>query len=765
MRRSARIPRINSIGSRIALSVITLIIVAIGAVGWFGYSQQQELSELSVSVQLKEKYDSVLEELKARERVGLAVGLALANAPGLAERIEKDDRSGLLDDFMPTYRATREQTGIDLFNIHKAPGIAYIRYHQPDVYGDDLRGRRQSVVDAVSNGRPFAGLEPGKNSLGIFAVVPIKSGNRVVALADTGTSVRQPLADDLKKRLGIDIAFHVFSEDKFETPASTITNKTLLSVEDRKSGLSGLTRPRYVQVGDKPFAAAAAPLLNFAGKPIGVLEIGMDVSDIAVRSQRSMLILGIAVAAAIAIGLIVSLMLTRSIGKPIRDITGTMRALADGDVDARVPHAARQDEIGVMAGALEVFRNNMNERRELEREQEEAKARAAAEKIERDHLSAAERAEQERQAAADRDAAMARLTAEFEAAVGGVVSAAVAGDFSKRVPTEGKTGLIFNLGSALNSLCDNIGRALDDVAGMLGALAEGDLTRRITTRYEGTFAALKDSANTTAARLAETVRDIKSAATEVANAAAEIATSTTNLSQRTEEQAAGLERTSTSMEQVSATVKKNAGDAQRANALTDQTREVADRSGAVVADTVQAMSRIADSSRRISDIIGVIDEIARQTNLLALNAAVEAARAGDAGRGFAVVAAEVRSLAQRSAQAAKDIKDLITSSSGQVKDGVDLVNKAGASLGEIVGSIKQVADIVSNIATASTAQAAELDHINQALAQMDDVTQQNAALVEENAATTKTLEQQADAVSERVAVFRIEAADGGRKAA
>ena len=197
------------------------------------------------------------------------------------------------------------------------------------------------------------------------------------------------------------------------------------------------------------------------------------------------------------------------------------------------------------------------------------------------------------------------------------------------------------------------------------------------------------------------------------------------------------------MEEISVTVRKNAENAHQANTLTAGTRQVADRGGAVVADAVGAMSRIEESSRKISDIIGVIDEIARQTNLLALNAAVEAARAGDAGRGFAVVASEVRSLAQRSSQAAKDIKALIGSSTTQVKDGVDLVNKAGASLKEIVESIKRVSDIVAEIAIASTEQATGLDQVNKALLQMDTVTQQNSALVEQNAATAKTLEQQA----------------------
>jgi methyl-accepting chemotaxis protein len=258
-----------------------------------------------------------------------------------------------------------------------------------------------------------------------------------------------------------------------------------------------------------------------------------------------------------------------------------------------------------------------------------------------------------------------------------------------------------------------------------------------------------------AQKVSSTIGEIKASGREVTNASAEISTSTTDLSQRTEEQAASLEETSAAMEELSATVKKNAESAQLANSDANATREVADRGGQVVAKAVEAMAKIEDSSRKISDIIGVIDEIARQTNLLALNAAVEAARAGEAGRGFAVVASEVRSLAQRSSQAVKDIKDLITNSNGQVKDGVELVNKAGESLTEIVESIKKVAAVVSDIANASIEQATGIEQINKALTQMDEVTQQNSALVEENAATAKTLEHQAKAMDEQVAFFQI----------
>jgi methyl-accepting chemotaxis protein len=290
----------------------------------------------------------------------------------------------------------------------------------------------------------------------------------------------------------------------------------------------------------------------------------------------------------------------------------------------------------------------------------------------------------------------------------------------------------------------------------VAAAKNNDLSKRIPMAGKsGDIAQLCEGVNGLLDTMVSVVADIKSSAGEVSNAAAEISTSTTDLSQRTEEQAASLEETSSSMEEISVTVKKNAENAQQANQFAGSTREVADRGGEVVAQAVSAMSRIEESSRKISDIISVIDEIARQTNLLALNAAVEAARAGEAGRGFAVVASEVRSLAQRSSQAAKDIKDLITSSSGQVQEGVELVNRAGSSLGEIVESIKKVAQIVSDIAAASAQQSTGIDQVNTALSQMDEVTQQNSALVEQNAATAKTLEQQSAAMNERVGAFKL----------
>ena len=288
-------------------------------------------------------------------------------------------------------------------------------------------------------------------------------------------------------------------------------------------------------------------------------------------------------------------------------------------------------------------------------------------------------------------------------------------------------------------------QAVRQTQAVVKAAEANDLTQRIPMDGKsGEIATLCAGVNGLLETMSTVVKRIKSAAREVSNASAEIAASTTDLSQRTEEQAASLEETSASMEEMAATVKKNAENATLANQSAGETSEVADRGGQVVGKAVEAMARIEESSGKIADIIGVIDEIARQTNLLALNAAVEAARAGDAGRGFAVVASEVRSLAQRSSQAAKDIKDLITNSGGQVKEGVDLVNRAGVGADRDRRLDQEGCRSCLGYRDRQH-RAIDRHRADQpALTQMDEVTQQNSALVEENAATAKTLEQQSN---------------------
>lgn len=337
-----------------------------------------------------------------------------------------------------------------------------------------------------------------------------------------------------------------------------------------------------------------------------------------------------------------------------------------------------------------------------------------------------------------------------------VVAAAQNHDLSRRVSMEGKSGDIAKLCEGLNGLLDTVSGIVTEVGEAADAARNNDLTRRISMQDKrGDIARLCEGVNAVLDRMTEVITEVTSAANEVTNAATEIAMGTSDLSQRTEQQASSLEETAASMEEMASTVKQNADNAAQANQLAISSRSVATEGGNIVGKAVEAMSRIEASSQKISDIIGVIDEIAFQTNLLALNAAVEAARAGDAGKGFAVVASEVRSLAQRSSEAAKDIKSLIVQSGTLVKDGVKLVNDAGTSLNQIVDSIKKVTDIVSEIAAASREQSTGVEEINKAVTQMDEMTQKNSALVEESAAASRTLQDQAQGLRERMAVFAL----------
>ncbi len=346
-----------------------------------------------------------------------------------------------------------------------------------------------------------------------------------------------------------------------------------------------------------------------------------------------------------------------------------------------------------------------------------------------------------------------------------VVSGALNGDLTQRIDLADKAGFMKNLSEGINKLVQVVSSAIDDTVNVLGLLSKGDLTEKITTEYAGSFGDIKNNTNTTIDQLTDIVSQIKIATDTINTASKEIASGNTDLSQRTEEQAASLEETASSMEELTSTVKQNAENAKQANQLAAGASDIALRGGQVVGQVVGTMSSISESSKKIVDIISVIDGIAFQTNILALNAAVEAARAGEQGRGFAVVASEVRSLAQRSAAAAKEIKTLINDSVDKVKVGTDLVDKAGKTMEEIVAAVKRVTDIMAEISAASTEQSAGIEQVNTAITQMDDVTQQNAALVEQAAAAAKSMEDQAEQLSALVGTFRLSNAAAAQSAA
>jgi len=335
-----------------------------------------------------------------------------------------------------------------------------------------------------------------------------------------------------------------------------------------------------------------------------------------------------------------------------------------------------------------------------------------------------------------------------------LADAAAAGDFTARGNEEAFDAEFQAMVRALNHLMEEADKGLGDVGAVIRRIADGDLTQRANLNYPGAFGALASDVNLTLDRLTAMIGGIQSSALAIDTAASEIAAGNSDLSSRTEQQAASLEETASSMEEMTSTVRQNAENARQANELAQGARSVATSGGQAVRDVVATMDAISESSRRISDIIGVIDGIAFQTNILALNAAVEAARAGEQGRGFAVVASEVRSLAQRSASAATEIKALIADSVSKVSTGAQQVGRAGETMEEIVTSVTRVTGIMGEISTASSEQSSGIEQVGRTVTNLDEMTQQNAALVEQASAAARSLSEQSGSLREAIAAFR-----------
>lgn len=341
-----------------------------------------------------------------------------------------------------------------------------------------------------------------------------------------------------------------------------------------------------------------------------------------------------------------------------------------------------------------------------------------------------------------------------QAQVEGLITAAISGELDRRIDTSNYSGFMLGLGNNINELMEAIVEPINDAINIAQALADGDLTQTMDSKYGGQFLLLAEAMNGSIENLGNMVEEIRTASTNVFDAAREIAEGNNELSQRTETQASSLEETASAMEELTSTVQQNAENTTEASKLSSSVMEKATNGGEVVKNAIEAMSDINKSSKKIADIISVIDEIAFQTNLLALNAAVEAARAGEQGKGFAVVAAEVRNLAQRSAGAAKEIKGLINDSVEAVGQGTKLVDATGQTFTELVSAIAEVGKMLKDIDSAGKEQSAGIGEVSEAVSQMDEMTQQNAALVEEASASSKSMEEQAQGLLEQISFFK-----------
>jgi methyl-accepting chemotaxis protein len=430
----------------------------------------------------------------------------------------------------------------------------------------------------------------------------------------------------------------------------------------------------------------------------------------------------------IAAGL--GLWFSRSVTKPISRLTGTMKALAEGDLAVEVKGAGRSDEIGEMARTVEVFRENA--------------------------LKITSMTDEERAASERRRVDRTTMMQALQQAFGEVVDAAVAGDFTKRVEAEFPDRELNVIAASINNLVETVDRGLGETGRVLSALARADLTHRVEGDYSGAFAQLKTDTNAVAEKLGEIVGRLRDTSRTLKTATSEILSGANDLSERTTKQAATIEETSATMEQLSGTVLQNAQRAKDASVVAAGVTRTAEEGGAVMLKATDAMERITASSGKISNIIGLIDDIAFQTNLLALNASVEAARAGEAGKGFAVVAVEVRRLAQSAAQASSEVKGLIEQSGTEVKTGSKLVLEAASKLEAMLSAARSSNELMDGIAKQSQDQAASIEEVNAAVRTMDEMTQHNAALVEETNASIERTEEQAVELDRIVEVFTID---------
>jgi methyl-accepting chemotaxis protein len=489
---------------------------------------------------------------------------------------------------------------------------------------------------------------------------------------------------------------------------------------------------------DQAFDANFDVLVTAADAVEELLHDAMDAGLTGLRQAQTLAVATLVVAglgAAAGCG-VVFLLFQRLVAARLRTLIGITEALMAGKTDVSIPPQTMDDELKVMFDAFAQFREALIEQAAMKRSEEQSNADAGL-----------------RRRASD------RLTADLQAGI----SAVMQGDLGRRIAEDFEQDELRQLARQVNGLLQAMDAGLTETGRVLSALAHADLTQRVNGEFTGAFAELRDNTNAVADRLSVVMGELQETSRRLKTATGEILAGSNDLSERTSRQAAMVEQTSATVEKLSTTVGANAARAQDADKAVGSASRIAVESGSAMEAAKAAMEKISTSSAKISNIIGLIDDIAFQTNLLALNASVEAARAGEAGKGFAVVAVEVRRLAQSAAEASSEIKQLIDLSVGEVKAGTQVVLQIGERITALHSSVTESAKLIGEIASAGRQQAVAIDEVNVAVRQMDEITQHNAALVEQTNAAIEQTEAQAGELDRIVAVFTID--EGARKPA
>jgi methyl-accepting chemotaxis protein len=635
----------------------------------------------------------VLSSIAAQERHNLSLAITAAGQPHIIEMMKQNDREGLVKALEPGFAQLKASGQIQSIGLADAGGTVIARIHDPMKYGDNTKGRRKGIEAAVADAKPTFGIEPGKAGIAIFGTAPVIDGAKVIGSADFGTQLTVDFFQRIAKEVNGAFAVYLAKDGKFERQAVTYQGDPLVDLNVLTEIAAGRSAPRYAYTKDQTFFVTATPLVDFSGTTIGLIETGSDVTKMYSSSQTAITLSLLAAVGSALLSLLAFFIFARKLGNVIRRMTMTMNDLANGDLTVSVAGGHRRDELGAMATAVQVFKDNALRAQELE---QNAREQQTVVENERQRTARQE---------AERNAAMSEATGSLAAG--------------------------------------------------LKHLSAGDLTFTLDRPFADDFEGLRADFNSAVAQLRTALGSVVQAANSIDSGSREVSRSAEDLSKRTEQQAASLEETAAALDQITTNVGNSTKRAEEARSVAIQANDSARQSGQVVANAVTAMGRIEESSGQISNIIGVIDDIAFQTNLLALNAGVEAARAGEAGKGFAVVAQEVRELAQRSANAAKEIKDLIRKSTVEVETGVKLVSDTGDALKKIETYIVAINQHMDSITTSAREQSVGLSEVNTSVNQMDQVTQQNAAMVEEASAAGATLANEAGRLRELVTQFQL----------